>query len=107
MIDWKGLGLQFVSVLLGSSIRNIIFRLADSPSTSRYVATGMMYYFDMLPENVRNELLLKIADNKETAASVAYAVSKNLDKIPESIRNEISRKSKRENSKENSNRNGT
>jgi hypothetical protein len=61
---------------LSGNTRNLLFEMADNVVTASTAAGVITENFDMLPENVRNELLLKLADNVNASRDVADAVAK-------------------------------
>lgn len=64
----------------------LLFKLAESPSTIRYAAVILGDNFDKISETSRTRLMVELAKNSKIAYPVAYALVKNYQLLSEELK---------------------
>ena len=65
----------------------VLFKLSDREEASGLIARFIKENFDMIPKNVRNDLLIKLSFKIGAAEYVVEAIAANFDELPENVGN--------------------
>jgi hypothetical protein len=72
-------------IVTGDIFAKVLLRLVNEGEAALSVAGAIIWNFDRLPFNIREQLLLKLADNDKAAPGVALAISYYFKNLPPNV----------------------